>query len=221
MKFFDPLAWRPAVVLAMTLAAGLASPSTPLWAILAAILIPLLSRWSARAVGVAGLILGFLIAPLPPRLVEPQTGEFHVRVATFPRPIRGGATFIAQIERQRIATWVKSDRIALGDELEVRGSLRPLQRGPDDFLLTQAVVGRLSVRSFEVSRSGPAWAHTVADLSRSFGERLRARLGEGRGQLAGALAFNLDGELSPEADAVLRRSGAYHLVSASGLHAAL
>ena len=174
-----------------------------------------------RAVLVAGLALGVWLRPAP--LIAPtevRKGDWTAVVATLPRPVADGCAFTAEVEGARYAAFAPTGGLSLGDTLDVRGRLVPLQPGLDDGLASRRVVGRLRIAHAERVARGSRGAAWLTEASRGLGRTLEERLGRERGRLVGAIVFNLGGGLDPAQDETLRRSGAYHLVSASGLHAA-
>ncbi len=221
-----PLAWRPGLVVLLGLASGLAVGAAWGWPVAGAALALACEGWRARGLGLAAVLLGVLLRPgLPPVAPELRSGTLAARVATIPRATAGGSSFLADVSTKeggagRLAAFAPARGLSLGDELRVEGRIVPLQRGSDDYLVSRRVSGHLRVRSLARVRSGSRAARGLTELSDGISGRLEARLGPERGRLVGAVCFNLDGLLDDRETEVLRRSGAYHLVSASGLHAA-
>lgn len=222
MTLLRPLAWRPGLVVLLALASGLAVSAGPWWPALGALAALLCEGSRARFLGIGAVLLGVLLRPVMPTLVSDVVpGEFEARVVSLPRAVEGGESFVATVPGVgRLVSFAPVRGLSYGDRIAVTGKIVPLQRGVDDFLVTRRVVGRLRVREVEREASGPRWGRGLSDAARAIGANLERRLGRDRGRLVGAVCFNLDGLLDEKSTEVLRRSGAYHLVSASGLHAA-
>ena len=220
MRLLRPLAWRPALLVLLCLAGGMAHGASVWWPVGAAVLALLCEGWRAKGSGIAAVILGIAFAPTEPaRVIEPLAGTFVVRVATLPRAVGDGASFLAETTGgARLVTFVEGRGLSLGDVARVDGRLVPLQRGPDDYLISRQVAGRLRIKRLERVSRGSRWATWLTTVSDRVQARLESRLGKERGRLVGAVCFNFDGLLDDETNGVLRRSGAYHLVSASGMH---
>lgn len=219
MTFLRPLAWRPALLL-LCLAAGMAVGAEAWWPPLGVALALMCEGWRAKGVGIAAVLLGIALRPMePPRVMASPKGVFTVRVATLPRAVNAGSSFLAELPNgARLVAFAEGRGLGLGDVVRVEGTLVPLQRGPDDYLVSRRVAGRLRIRRLERIARGSRWSAWLTEVSDGVQARLERRLGERRGRLVGAVGFNFDGLLDDPATDVLRRSGAYHLVSASGMH---
>ena len=222
MTLLRPLAWRPGLVVLLGLVCGLAVASAWWWPVLGAALALMCEGARSRSLGIGAVLLGVLLRPsLPPTVAEVAAGDYRVRVVSLPRATGGGESFIARSPAYgRLVAFAPVRGLSYGDTLDAAAKIVPLQRGADDYLVTRRVAGRLRIKTLARSASGPRWGRVLSDAAREIGANLERRLGRERGRLVGAVCFNLDGLLDDAATDVLRRSGAYHLVSASGLHAA-
>lgn len=102
-----------------------------------------------------------------------------------------------------------------GSVVRVEGRLSPLAEGFDG---SSGEIGRLSVKSWTEVRGAPAWRAGPEVVRRRFAAWAEKTLHPSTQGLVRALCFNETTALSPADAQALRKSGTYHVVSASGMH---
>ncbi|MCX7800534.1 MAG: ComEC/Rec2 family competence protein, partial [Fimbriimonadales bacterium] len=109
-----------------------------------------------------------------------------------------------------------------GDRLVGQGVVDPLSEAESELWRRRGVVGRWKPhRPLQWVQSGPAAARAALQFRERFLAFSHRMLGPGLAQAVDALCFNVRGDLSKEFQRDLRTTGTVHIVSASGLHAAV
>jgi ComEC/Rec2-related protein len=214
---------RPLLACCLALIVGLAISENPLHALF---FLPfaLLADVRLRAAASAFLILGYAISPPGPVDPELQSRFFsgRIRVASMPRLGPSSLTFRGEAgEEAFLVVASRESGLALGDELQTEGLVRPLREGSERTLLAQGLEGTLLVSQAEVVRRGHGLFRAGAAWLGSFAEYSERAMSPAAAQIVQAITFNLTGGLSDETRLNLQRSGTMHIVAASGMHVGL
>lgn len=173
----------------------------------------------------ATFLAGWVVASKIPSLIlqEREFFEGAVTVETISRPSVGSEWVVVQGSWGRLLLALpKGALVAPGDRLEGRGVVDPLNEAELDSWSKRGVVGRWKPYGpLRWTRSGSEAIRWAVALRRSFLSFTSAALGPGLAESVDALLFNVRGELSKEFQRDLRLTGTVHIVSASGLHAAV
>ena len=212
---------RPLLILALTLILGLTLREYPVNFIFVPLFWFLLKSVSKIWPSMIGLAIGIWLAPdIPSSGVTSTTFlEAKAQIVSVPRLFPEQIYYEIQVGNYRLRARepVNADR-SYGDELLVRGLVKPLREGTDEYLLQRNVVGRFEPISVEVVQRGPGWMRRAADVRRTFVAYSRSVLPLKNAAILDALCFNVEGGLSDEFEDTLRRTGTIHIISASGLH---
>ncbi|MBN9503360.1 MAG: ComEC/Rec2 family competence protein [Armatimonadetes bacterium] len=212
---------RPLLLLAAGLIVGLSSLTYNFNVLF---LIPLLVYTREIRAGwaiVLGFGLGLILAPRIPEqgVLDHQMVAGDVRVVSMPRLYSDRLGFELEFEGHRLVTTQDRDAdVSLGDLVSVKGSVRPLKEGTEDFYLSHGIVGRLRTDSLEVKERGPSWYRAAMGIRRGFVDFTHEALGAREAAVVDALCFNVDEGLDDGFKDDLRATGTIHIISASGLH---
>ncbi len=215
---------RPLVVMATFQILGLLAWrwSILLFLPLAGLVLPL----KARYWGLGGLLLAFMLhAPVPEAVVlqKQRVSQFRGTIMTAGTPsgdrdrylVRGGDAILLLYANP---VW----GLGMGDDIRVRGELRPLSEASEGFWVDQGVIGEVRPAGRPtVERRGLHLFHLAGSVRHSFLGLLQDALGAERAAIVDAVAFNNQAELEDPLMDNLRRTGTIHIISTSGLHIAL
>lgn len=212
---------RPILILAIAFIIGL-SISEYRWNLVLTPCLGIILR-ETRSLGalVVGFLAGFALSPeIPDAGVERSRYlESPAKIISVPRLYPDRISYMIEVQGKRLTASepASADR-SFGDQLHVKGLVRPLREGTEDFQLAKGVVGRADLHSVQAIEDGPSWYRWAADLRRSFVAFTHRTLPPERAAVLDALCFNVEGGLSDEFESNLRSTGTIHIISASGLH---
>lgn len=210
---------RPAVWLALAFIAGL-SAKAALWPILIVpALFVLVSAGRKWLFLVLAALLGLLIGPdrtVP--LADPIPYDGPAEVVTVPAIAPSGTQALIRIPEGLIRLQMGPDAdISLKDQIHVKGRLSPIRRGGESWA-TRGVIGSLHPTEFQMLGTGPGIFRLGREARSSFRRFSQEAIGRDRAAMVDALCFNVDAMLDPDLKTNLKRVGAIHIISASGLH---
>lgn len=215
---------RPSLALALAFGAGLFACESP-WAWLAAALAALLSGGRLFVACLVAAIGGWQLGQgIPgPGLPERRYYEGWVSVETVPVPAGERQWLVARSPIGRLLVAVPAAQAVVpGDRLFGRGVVDPLNEAEDSMWRRRRVLGRWKPHgSLEWVRSGSPVCRAAVEFRERFLAFSVRTFGPGLAEAVGALCFNVRGDLSKEFQRDLRTTGTVHIVSASGLHAAV
>lgn len=219
-----PIRARPSLWLTLAYALGLFAIECP-WLL---VVVLAFAAWLGKRRGllaVATFFAGWMVASKIPNLILDEREFFGgvATVETVSRPSVGREWVVARVPWGRLLVALpKGALVAPGDVLEGRGVVEPLNEAEQQSWSKRGVVGRWKPYGpLRWSRSGSEAVRSAVALRRSFVGFTSRALGPGLAESVDALLFNVRGELSKEFQRDLRLTGTVHIVSASGLHAAV
>lgn len=216
------LTGRPLLVMAVALAIGLGA-SQSLWLILLAV--PLL--WACQSLEtrfavVALLALGLIRPPISPKPLpfERIWCDQMVSVISVPVISEEGRTVDIRTSYGDVRLfWQGETELSLGDEVHVRGVLRPPTPAMEPFFRSRGLVGRISnAMEVQVVRPGSPVFRLGLWWRDSFLAFAKQHLDAKAATAIDALAFNVDAPIPDSWREQLQRTGTTHIISASGLH---
>lgn len=176
------------------------------------------------APGLLFLLVGVAVSPFHP--VDPilTPTPYHGRidiVSSAKATLRGDRVIVRT--SLGLATWnlARTSVYNLGDELDVRGELRPLRGMSADLGRQQGWIGDLQVQRAEVVAPGSDLFRIGKDLRESYSQSVGEVLPQQEWSILNALTFNNDAEVPPDVVRALRVTGAIHILSTSGMHVML
>ncbi len=219
-----PIRARPSLWLTLAYALGLFAIESPWLFVPALALAAWLGRWRG-ALAAATFLAGWSVAFKIPSLIlnEREFFQGSVVVETVSRPSAGREWVVARASWGRLLLALpKGSLVAPGDRLEGLGVVEPLNEAEQGAWCKRGVVGRWKPRgSLRWIRTGSEAVRSAIAVRRAFLDFTSRALGLGLAESVDALLFNVRGELSKEFQRDLRLTGTVHIVSASGLHAAV
>ncbi|MEQ1936586.1 MAG: ComEC/Rec2 family competence protein, partial [Fimbriimonadaceae bacterium] len=155
--------------------------------------------------------------------MERQFVNRTMDIVTVPRTGKSGDWCIAEGGGTRLGLFLGQSRtsLSLGDRIHLKGVVRTLREGSEQFWLSKGVIGTMFVgedNEVVVLNEGSPIFRWGMSWRQSFIEFAQKNLAPRQARLADALCFNLDALLDEDLQENLSRTGTVHIVSASGLH---
>lgn len=219
-----PIRARPSLWLALAYLLGLFACDAPALAAVAGVLAVGAGR-RAGLICLGAFAVGWTVAyRIPDQILQER--EFYkgaVTVETVSRPAAGREWIVARGDWGRFLLALPAGSlVAPGDVLVGSGVVDPLTEAELASWTKRGVVGRWKPRgTLRWIASGNEAVRFAVSLRRSFLNFTSRTLGPGLAESVDALLFNVRGNLSREFQQDLRVTGTVHIVSASGLHAAV
>ncbi|MEQ1823226.1 MAG: ComEC/Rec2 family competence protein [Fimbriimonadaceae bacterium] len=215
---------RPMVLHSIALGLALATKAHPWFLVFVVPVVILGSGWTARVVSMSLAVVGILLAPGQVQsLMERQYVDRSMDIVTVPRTGKSGDWCIAEGGGTRLGLFLGNSgtQLSLGDRIHLKGVVRTLKEGSEQFWLSKGVVGTMFIgrdNSIVVTQQGSPIFRWGMSWRQSFIDFAGANLSKRHAALADALCFNLDALLDKDLQDNLARTGTVHIVSASGLH---
>ncbi len=213
---------RPLLLIFIGLAVGIAAPIAPgALVVLLGVLVWLkaLKPWACL---IPSFLIGLMLSPTQVARVESDSFvTVSGRIGSTPSEgTYGFRCRLVTSQNQFLLAGTGSSPVRLGEQVEVKGVLRPFQEESSAVYIQRGLQGKLQVDPGGVVVLYPApWLLRVSDsLRESFKGFLSKSLKSREASLAGALCMSLNGEIEPEMMDSLKSTGTIHLISASGLH---
>ena len=210
---------RPAVIACLALVVGMAAG---LSLINAVFILPFLwlRGFSPRAIAAVGFALGVILTPRepPPTPLNQAFVNGPGIIVSVPEVSAGGRRSIVRLETGDYFLYHEaSSMLSLGDEISVKGVIKPLTEG-SDWARRKGISGQVVPNELRVLKPGSDFARLGLAWREGFLGFCRSTMGAPAAQAVGALCFNAGGQLDRETKLNLQRSGTMHIISVSGLH---
>ena len=181
----------------------------------------LLFRSLAGLCAAFGFLLGAILCPIVPGhgVLERTRIDGVAHIASVPSLYPEYQTCeLASGEYKLLLYFPRGLHLNLGDKIRVHGMVRPLSEQSEGYWLRHGVVGTLQLDSAPVVARGPALYSAAAAVRDRFLEFTSATLPQASAQAVDALCFGVGSGLPQDTRQSLQRTGATHIVSASGIH---
>jgi ComEC/Rec2-related protein len=215
---------RPIVLYAIAMGLALSCRAHPWQMIFLVPVLAVASNWTTRFAALALVFVGILTAPSPAKsLMEREFVNRTMDIVTVPRTGKSGDWCIAEGGGTRLGLFLGESKtsLSLGDRIHLKGVVRTLKEGSEQFWLSKGVIGTMFIgedNEVTVLQSGSPIFRWGMSWRQSFISFAATSLSPRHARLADALCFNLDALLDKDLQENLARTGTVHIVSASGLH---